>query len=239
VRFWAIADTHLSFGKPRDLTRFGPLWENHAERLAEDWRSKVSEEDVVLLAGDVSWATSVRHVLPDLAWLAQLPGRKVLVRGNHDRWWVDVQRVRQHILPPNFYALQGDTLTFDGVLIGGAQGHIAPNDPYYRPDPPHHRYERELATLQMVVDTVTQTRQVGQALIMLMHYPPYTSQGQATAYSQLVEQTAPALCLYGHLHRPQEWAVAVQGLKNGVDYRLISADFVGMRLQAIEVKRID
>lgn len=216
------------------MTRISEKWTDHAERIAVSWQSQVQSNDIVLLLGDVSWATTEQRVRPDLEWLAQLPGRKVMVRGNHDRWWVDIFKVRKRILPDRgFYALQGDSVVLDGVVLCGAQGHITPNDPYYRPDPPYNRYERELKTLQAALASAAKVRQNGQPLIVMMHYPPFTSDAQPTLYSQMIEAQAPAICLYGHLHRPEEWAVAMNGELRGVRYRLLSADFLGMKLQKV------
>ncbi len=231
--FWAIGDTHLSFAKRRDLTRFGETWRDHEARIAESWRTQVKPEDVVLIVGDLSWATTAKQVQPDLAWLAALPGKKVLVRGNHDRWWVDIDKVRRQLLPENCYALQGDSLVINGVLLCGAQGHIAPEDPYYVADPPQNRYERELQMLQSALESAARVRQPAQPMIVMMHYPPFTSEGKPTAYSRLIEQYAPAQCLYGHLHRKIEWEVAVQGNHSGVFYRLVASDYVDMRLQKV------
>lgn len=235
TQFWTIGDTHLSTLKPRDLTRFSNAWENHAARIAESWQAKVAPEDVVLLLGDICWTSTPSHARADLAWLAELPGRKVIIRGNHDRWWIDIHKVRRNLLPDNFQALQGDCTEIDGVLIAGAQGHYAPNDPYYKPDPPHNRYERELKTLQSASDAITKQRKEGQPLIIMLHYPPYTSDGQPTAYSAIVEQHAPALCLYGHLHQAQEWAIAINNqAHHGIYYQLAAADYLQMQLLAID-----
>ena len=124
-------------------------------------------------------------------------------------------------------------MELEGVLLCGAQGHIAPDDPYYRPDPPKNRYERELETLRTALQGVGRARRNGQPLIIMMHYPPFTSDARPTAYSQMIESHAPAMCLYGHLHRSHEWDAAVNGVRAGVDYRLLSADFVDMMLQAV------
>jgi len=235
VKFWAIADTHLSLGKPRDLSKFGDIWINHTERLEADWRQKVRPQDKVLILGDISWSSTVRRAMYDLEWLAELPGEKIIIRGNHDRWWTDIKKVRRQVLPAGFYAVQGDTYEVDGVLFCGAQGHLAPHDPFYKPDPPHNRYQRELKTLKEAVKAVKKVRKAEQPLVVMMHYPPYTSDAKPTEYSDLVEQLAPAMCLYGHLHQPQEWEIAFdKQYQNGIYYRLLSADYVKMELQAID-----
>src|SRR5258707_12805169 len=139
TRFWAIGDTHLSEGKPKDIARFGERWSRHPQALAEAWQAKVSADDVVLVAGDISWAQTVNKVLPDLDWLSALPGRKILLRGNHDHWWKDIYHVRKIVEPMGFYALEGDCIALTDGIVCGAMGHMPPDDPYYVDDPPTNR----------------------------------------------------------------------------------------------------
>ncbi len=233
TRFWAIADTHLSFGRPNDMARFGERWVEHPERIAEAWQALVAPNDVVLLPGDVSWAKSYPKLILDLDWLSALPGRKVLLRGNHDHWWKNIEAVRKIVTPLGFYALEGDSITLDDVIICGAMGHIAPQDPYYVEDPKKDRYQRELLRLEAALQHGSERRVPGQAMILMMHYPPFTSQGQPTAFVDLISSYRPTLCLYGHLHRSEEWKVAVNGEYEGVHYRLMAADYVEMTPQLI------
>lgn len=233
AQFWAIADTHLSFGKAKDMARFGERWVDHTQRIAESWRMNVSAEDVVLLPGDVSWAVKLSKVSADLAWLSALPGRKVLVRGNHDHWWRDLDETRKALEPFGFYGLQGDCQTFDGVLVCGAMGYMSPNDPYFEKDTRKDRYERELKRLETALQSGAEQRTSDQPWIVMLHYPPFTSDGQPTAFVEAITRAKPTLCLYGHLHRATEWQVAANGIYEGVDYRLVAADFIDMTPQRI------
>ena len=124
---WALSDTHLSLSKPRDQTRFGEKWRNHTQRIKTAWQTLIDTNDIVLLPGDLSWAHSPRTVQPDIDWLATLPGRKVIARGNHDYWWKNLVQVQRDVLPENMQAVQGSCLPLDDVLICGTMGHIAPN----------------------------------------------------------------------------------------------------------------
>jgi uncharacterized protein len=228
TRFWAIADTHLSFGKPKDMSRFGDRWHEHPENLADAWRKQVKPEDVILIAGDVSWAQSTNKIWPDLEWLCALPGRKVLLRGNHDHWWKDIFIVRKIVEPMGFYALEGDSVALDGVLICGAMGHLAPEDPYYKANEKKDRYTRELKRLESALEHAAAQRTAGQPLLLMMHYPPFTSEGQPTAYVELINWYKPTVCVYGHLHRQAEWEVARSGLHAGIHYELVASDYLGM-----------
>ncbi len=228
TRFWAIADTHLSFARPKDMARFGEKWIEHPTRLAAAWNSQIAPDDVVLLPGDISWAPSPNKIGPDLEWLCKLPGRKILLRGNHDHWWKDISSVRQMVEPMGLYALEGDSVMLDGVHICGAMGHVAPEDPYFEADSKKDRYTRELSRLEKALEHATARRQDGQPLVLMMHYPPFTSDGKPTAYVDLITWYQPTLCIYGHLHKTHEWAVARQDLYQGVQYALVAADYLHM-----------
>lgn len=228
IRFWAIADTHLSFGKARDMTRFGEKWRDHTERLAVAWQAVVAPHDVVMLLGDISWASSVKGVMPDLEWLSQLNGTKILLRGNHDHWWGSLEKARRIAEPLGFHLLEGDALSLHGVIICGAMGHWAPNDPFFEPNPRKDRFGRELARLEAALQHAQALRQADEPILLIMHYPPFTSDGQPTAYTALIARYQPTMCLYGHLHHDREWLLAKQGLYEGVRYDLVAADFLQM-----------
>lgn len=229
---WAIADTHLSFGKPRDQTRFGDIWANHPERIKLAWQHRVTDHDIVLIPGDLSWAHSPQRVEPDISWIATLPGRKVLVRGNHDYWWKRLEQVRAQILPETMYAVQGSSLKLDDVIICGTMGHIAPNDPYFQ----NHKinsYKRELKWLRKGLEDAQRLRTNGEPILLMMHYPPFTSDGQRSGFTEVIETYQPDACIYGHLHFAHEWSVAVDAPHNGTHYHLVAADYINMQPRQI------
>jgi len=121
MRVFAISDPHLSLGRPdKSMTVFGEVWANHPWPMAERWREVVAPEDIVVVPGDISWAMKLDGALPDLELLAGLPGRKVLVRGNHDYWWQSIGRVRA-ALADGMYAIQNDAVLVDGVAVAGCR----------------------------------------------------------------------------------------------------------------------
>jgi uncharacterized protein len=233
TRIWAIADTHLSFAKPKDMARFGGEWVDHEATIAMNWRERIAADDIVLLPGDVSWAQQTSRIWADLRWLQQLPGRKVLLRGNHDHWWKAIENVRKIVEPMGFYALEGDSITMDGVVICGAMGHLAPHDRYYKEDPKKDRYHRELDRLEKALQHGAEARVNGTGsplpLILMTHYPPFTSDGKRTDYVDLISRYQPTMCIYGHLHHRQEWEIACKGVFEGVTYRLVASDYLQMK----------
>ncbi len=223
---WAISDLHLpARQKPMDV--FGPHWLNHFERIQEDWRQKVRDEDVVLLPGDLSWAMRLEEALEDIERVGALPGRKILLRGNHDYWWSSIGRVRR-ILPQGCYALQNDSLLMDGLLFAGSRGWTIPGEPDGDSDDARI-YRRERLRLEMSLSSA-RARDAEAPLIVLMHYPP-RMEGVA-GFSDILERYAARDVVYGHLHGAG-LAGAVRGEIDGVRYHQVSCDGLDFKLERI------
>ncbi len=125
MKVFAIGDLHLSGAVDKPMDVFGVAWDKHFLRIQTYWRERVATEDVVLIPGDISWAMHLDEAKPDLEFIANLPGEKILVRGNHDYWWNSLSKVRA-ALPPTIRALQNDSIRFDGVSIAGSRGWSCP-----------------------------------------------------------------------------------------------------------------
>ena|SRR5690606_18557091 len=121
MRLFAIADPHLSRVDPKPMDIFGPGWDGHPEAFFDGWRSVVGDDDVVLVPGDLSWAMRLDDALVDLRDIADLPGRKVILRGNHDYWWPSISKLRK-VLPDGMVAIQNDAVVVDEVVIAGTRG---------------------------------------------------------------------------------------------------------------------
>lgn len=211
---------------------FGSHWQHHAERLAEAWREQVGPEDVVLMPGDFSWAMRLEEAHDDFAYLAQLPGRVLMIRGNHDYWWQSIGRVRK-ALPANAVAIQNDHVPLkDGWAVCGTRGWALPGSDGYSDDD-RRIYERELQRLQLSLNSAV--RAGHDKLIVMIHYPP--AQGfQPSEFTALMEQAPVRLCVYGHLHEAGAQRRAVRGNWRGVRYELVACDAVGFRpLYLLEV----
>lgn len=126
---WSISDLHLSFARPKPMDIFGSRWKDHPERIAAAWRVRVRPDDVVLLAGDTSWAMKLQDALVDLEWLATLPGRKIISRGNHDYWWSSerTNRVRR-ALPPGIDILEASAIDIGAAVVCATRGWNAPEN---------------------------------------------------------------------------------------------------------------
>lgn len=225
MRIFAISDLHLpAREKPMDV--FGPHWENHFERISASWRDKVAAEDVVLLPGDLTWAMRLEDAMEDLRRVGELPGRKIILRGNHDYWWSGVGQVRR-ALPEGMFALQNDAMELDGVLFAGSRGWTLPGQDATRED--EKIYLRERIRLEMSLKAARRLSEE-KPLYVMMHYPPFSP--SCEGYSDLIRVYGAQMCVYGHLHGGG-LSLAFNGEKDGVVYRQVSCDGLGFRVRSI------
>jgi predicted phosphohydrolase len=246
-RIWAIADLHLSFGVPdKSMDVFGPAWNNHAEQIAAHWKQTIHPEDLVLLAGDISWAMRLEDAKVDLEWIDQLPGTKVMIKGNHDYWWGSLKKLTE-ILPPSIHVIQNNAFLWKGVAVGGARLWDTPEYSFgkfvtFRENPKARDpeeiiqedfsqkiFDRELERLKMSLQALDPKAEVRLAMT---HYPPIGADLQSSRASQILEQHQIQTCVFGHLHNI-ETTHPLFGEKNGVRYLLTSADYI--RFQPIAV----
>ena len=228
MKIFAIADLHLSNDESKPMDIFGTQWENHFARIREDWLSKVSEEDIVLLPGDLSWEMKLETALSDIRRVGALPGRKVLIRGNHDYWWSSIGRVREN-LPAGMYAIQNDAVTIDGYTFCGTRGWVLPGEDSDEDD--KRIRVRELGRLRLSVDSALRIAGEG-PIICLLHYPPLLEAMRDTDVTALIEQTPIREVVYGHLHG-NALKGAFRGVHNGVNYHQVSCDGIGFKLEQI------
>lgn len=223
---WAISDLHLpARQKPMDV--FGPQWTNHFERIRADWIERVQAQDVVLLPGDLSWAMHLEEAQEDLDRIGELPGTKILLRGNHDYWWSSIGRVRR-TLRENCIALQNDSLFLDGVLFAGSRGWQIPAEAVVDGDD-LRIYLRERQRLEMSLKSA-RARSETAPLVAMMHYPPRTE--SAEGFSDLLKRYGAQDVVYGHLHGAG-LAGAIRGEVDGLRYHQVSCDGLDFKLARI------
>lgn len=226
MRLFAIGDLHLPGGDEKPMSVFGPQWDRHFLRISEAWRETVREEDAVLIPGDISWAMKLEDALPDLEAIGALPGRKVLIRGNHDYWWSSISRIRS-LLPENMYALQNDAVDLGDWVVCGTRGWMIPGMEDGGGEENEKIYAREVNRLALALDCAARIGK-GKPTVVMLHYPPRTSQVPASGFSHLLEERGVRLCVYGHLHGNGIQA-AFNGTERGVRYMLTSCDSLGFR----------
>lgn len=238
-KVWAIADTHLSFTVDKPMDVFGTRWEDHTERLAENWLANVSEDDVVLLPGDISWGMNFEESTEDLRYLHELPGTKILGKGNHDYWWQTQRKNETFIKEHDFasiYFLYNNAHRIDldashTVIVVGTRGWLHPFD--WEGEHDQKIYEREVGRFELSLQAGRKLEKVALAdgrevtRLAMIHYPTrFTHPKDATPFDELFREYGISICLYGHLHGSVAHKRGVRGEVDGVHYINVAADAV-------------
>lgn len=226
MRIFAIADLHLGFQVGKTMDDFGPAWHNHAQRIAGNLQEQICSEDLLLLPGDLSWALKLEEAEADLRFIDQLPGQKLLLRGNHDYWWSSLSKIKNACFNWNLNSLdflQNDARRYPGVTICGTRGWLHPDDKLYHRERDLPIFEREVQRLRLSLEQAVKLRESGDQLIAMMHYPPFGKNLLPTAFTDLLSEYGVEQCLFGHIHHPGPQVVNNYFL-NGVIYSICACD---------------
>lgn len=232
MRLFAIGDLHLPGGQEKPMDVFGDHWEDHFAHIAQEWRRVVTAEDVVLIPGDISWAMQLKDAVPDLNAIGELPGRKLIVKGNHDYWWNGIGQVRR-ALPASMHAVQHDAVDLGGAVVTGTRGWVYPTE--RAPLLPENAriFNREMIRLELGLQSAAQMAQ-GRPIVVMLHYPPLDQQERDTPFTRLLEQYPVHTVVYGHLH-----GVGIRtgftGEQRGIRYLLTSCDSLNFTLAELSV----
>lgn len=231
MKVFAISDLHLSAANDKPMDIFGDGWLDYFEHIKKDWSVKVSDDDLVLLPGDLSWAMTLPDAMQDIMQLAGLKGKKVLIRGNHDYWWKSISKLRSE-LPDNIYAVQNDCLRFGDYLICGSRGWVCPDESGELSEEDNKIYTREGERLKLSLSTMERMRKSGDKVICMMHYPPFNVKRTPSVFTGHISDYKVDCVVYGHLHGSNCRADNVVNL-NGIRYYLTSCDLVKNKLVQI------
>ena len=227
MKVFAISDLHLSINNPKPMDIFGPVWDNYLEDIEKDWNEKVSDDDVVLIPGDISWAMKLNEAKLDLDYIGKLKGNKVIIKGNHDYWWSAISSVRESLLEKTF-ALQNDAIKFENVIICGTRGWLVP-DNGYKSEQDEKIYKRELIRMELSLKSMMTLRQDEDKVIVMTHFPPYNYRREDSEMTDLFEKYKVDAVVFGHLHTYDKRGNLTYN-KNGIDYYLTSCDLVENKL---------
>ncbi len=221
MALYAIADLHLSLGtdKPMDVFKG---WQDYKNRLENNWRALISDEDTVVVAGDISWAMKLEECYEDFCFINSLPGTKIFLKGNHDYWWSTKKKIEEFLSTNNFDTIKilfNNSFTVDGITICGSRGW------YYDADTQADVkiISREVGRLKLSLDSVTENKNVP---IVFLHYPPVYAQLECKEIMQTLIDYGIKECYYGHLHGSHTHRNAVIGNYKDINMHLISCDFV-------------
>ena len=233
MKIFALADIHLSLSKyfdeedeatfygekPMDV--FGNRWDFHIKKIYERWQESVSEDDLVLIAGDISWAMSMQAARFDLAFVNRLHGRKIMIRGNHDYWWHSLKKIRA-FLPENTAVIQNDAVLYPDFAVCGTRLWTLPASSGFGAND-EKIYKRELIRQELSLQAAH-----GRPVINMNHFMPLNEKGEDNEVTDLFQRYRVFKTVYGHLH-DKSHAIAFQGEKNGTAYYLTSADYLDFK----------
>ena len=223
MALYAIGDLHLSLGADKPMDIFGGKWTGYMDKLREGV-SVIGPEDTTVLLGDLSWALDLQGAKKDFAWINDIPGRKIILKGNHDYWWSTAAKFYKFCQENGFqdqWILNNNHYEYDGWAICGTRGWFFEEDRGGTHD--EKVFRRELIRLE------TSLKSAGdQNKMVFLHYPPRYKGYECREIIELLERYEVRRCFYGHLHS-ESHKLAVEGLWGGVEYRLVSADYIGFK----------
>lgn len=228
MAIYALSDLHLSLSNPeKSMDVFGSAWDGYIERIERGWRDTVTDNDTVLVAGDISWATYIEKAEEDFSFLASLPGRKLISRGNHDYWWTTMKKLGEFFSShdyPGIEIVRTNVLEAEGYLISGTRGWML--EGMLKTADDRKVYDREISRVKLCITELEKAdpEHVHQRILMI-HYPPVMRGQEKTDFTELLAGHIDT-CVYGHLHGRGRGQVYEGQDGAGVNYVCTSADYL-------------
>lgn len=220
MALYAIGDLHLSLGTNKPMDVFGPKWANYVERIRENF-SKLNDDDVIVIAGDISWGMSLEQSLPDFQFIDALPGRKILLKGNHDYWWGTASKMKKFFAEHDITTLDilyNNAFFYGGHAICGTRG-------WFYEEARGEAHDRKIM-LREVGRLETSLKAAGdKTKLVFLHYPPKYLGYECPEILDLLDAYHVPLCCYGHIHS-RGCRSAFQGMYHDTEFRLLSADYI-------------
>lgn len=220
MALYAISDLHLALNVDKPMDIFGQNWYKHDEKIKENWISKITAEDTVLIGGDISWSMTADESKDDLDWINNLPGRKIIIKGNHDYWWSSISKLNS--MYEDMHFIQNNFFTYEDYAICGTRGWICPgSDKFTSRD--EKIYSREQIRLKLSLDAA---RKAGyEKFICMIHYPPTNEKFDGSAFTEIFKEYNVEKVIYGHLHGPALSRV-IDGIHEEVQYIMTACDYI-------------
>ncbi|MBE6054523.1 MAG: serine/threonine protein phosphatase [Clostridium sartagoforme] len=220
MALYAISDLHLAFTTDKPMDIFGDKWLKHDEKIKQNWISKITEEDTVLIAGDISWSMKSSDSKVDLDWINALPGKKIISKGNHDFWWSGISKLNN--MYENTKFLQNNFYVYEDYAICGSRGWVLEgSDRFTEKD--KKIFNREIIRLRLSLD---KAKEAGyNKFIVMIHYPPMNEKREASAFTEIFKEYGVEKVIYGHLHGPA-LATAFNGEHEEIEYIITSCDYL-------------
>ena len=223
MALYAIGDLHLCLGAPKPMDIFGGAWVGYMDKL-KDGLSVIGPEDTTVLLGDLSWALDLTSSRADFAWINEIPGRQIILKGNHDYWWSTVAKFDKFCAQTEFrdmFILNNNHFEYNGWAICGTRGWFFEEERHGAHD--EKVFKRELIRLEASLKSAGDLPKM-----VFLHYPPRYKGYECREILDLLQKYEVRRCYYGHLHGGSH-SLAIEGLWDGVEFRLAAADYIGFK----------
>ena len=225
LKLYAFSDFHLSGDPPtKPMDIFGENWKNHREKILSAWKETITAGDTVIMAGDISWATHLEDALSDLKTLSALPGRKIIVRGNHDYWWNTVSKMKR-MTDNAFEFIFNSALSVENIALAGTRGWI-PETSKKIPEEDKVIILREQGRLERSL--IEAEKFNCEKIFAILHYPPFDEQRRPTKMMEIMKSHGVTDCIYGHIHGKQNFNNLPKELE-GIQLHLTSSDYLDFK----------
>ncbi|MFP4697536.1 MAG: metallophosphoesterase [Eubacteriales bacterium] len=222
MSIYSIGDLHLSLSMDKPMDVFGKQWENHVSKIESAWVKTITKDDIVLVSGDTSWAVKFKEAEKDLKYLQDLPGKKLLIKGNHDYWWQSIKKMQGVYSDINF--IQNNSFIYnDNIGICGTRGWVCPGSKFYSKEKDEKIYLREVNRLRLSLQSLPSHIK---EIIAVLHYPPTNENLERSGFIELIEEYSVKHVIYGHLHGEESFDLSIKGQYNDIKYHLVSADYL-------------
>lgn len=222
---YAIADLHLALGRNKPMDIFGGIWEGYMEKIKTNWINTIKKDDTILIPGDISWATYLENAILDFQFLENLPGNKIISKGNHDYWWTTNSKLQKFVEENNFKTIKfmhNNNIEVDNYIICGTKGWKTPEDEDFSAED-LKIYTREIQRLEFSISSID--RHCEKDIIVAIHFPPFNSKGEPTKFVEILKRYNVKKCIYGHLHG-DGIKNSFNGVYDKIEFQLVSADFL-------------
>lgn len=219
MSLFAIADLHLSLGEDKPMDIFAG-WDNYVERLTKNWKALVTENDTVVIAGDISWAMKLEQTYTDFKYIDDLPGKKIFLKGNHDYWWGTKSKIDKFLDNNKLNSINilfNNTYECGEFALCGTRGWFLENES----DADIRVLNREVGRLEM---SISEAEKTGLEPVVFLHYPPVYGSTECSEIMNVLLKHNIKKCYYGHIHGKANMRYAVEGEYKGVNFKLISCD---------------
>lgn len=230
MSLYAIGDLHLAFSVDKPMDLFGRVWKNHEKKIEKYWKKKISPEDTVVLTGDHSWGRNLKECAADLEFIERLPGRKILLRGNHDMFW-DAKKTERlnELFAGRLEFLQNNFYVYEDYALVGTKGYC-----YEGWDAPDHFEKimtRELERLRTSFEAAKAAEFT--QYLMFLHYPPTSIGEMESPFTGMAQEYGASKVIYSHCHGRERFDDSFKGDVDGIEYKLVSSDYLKFRPELI------